>query len=107
MNEIHELFDDNENSALSESAQARSYYPKSSHIPTKPRAARHDPTSELLTKHYSANTTGHLENEMAAPQINAVREAAMRDAQENYEIMMEFHRELSSAFSKIIEDHKR
>lgn len=93
--------------AVAEGAQIRSMYSVPSHAPTKPRGARHDSSFDLLTKHYSSHKGGHLENEMAAPQMTAVREAAMRDAQENYEIMMEFHKELSSAFSKIIEDHKR
>ncbi|MFA6915372.1 MAG: hypothetical protein WC222_03170 [Parachlamydiales bacterium] len=73
----------------------------SSHMPANPRAARHDTSLNTLTRHYSSQR-GHIQSELEAPEIHAKREAAMRDAQENYEIMMEFYKELSDAFSKII-----
>ncbi len=103
MNEKREdFFEDEEKNAKAGSAQARSHYPTPLHSSSKPRGARHDLTYDLLTKHYNANTTGHLENEMATPQIHA----AMQDAKENYEIMMAFHRELRNAYEKIIDDHR-
>lgn len=73
----------------------------SSHTPVNPRAARHDASLNTLTRHYSSQK-GHLQAELEAPEIQAKREAAMRDAQENYEIMMELYKELSDEFSKII-----
>ncbi len=72
-----------------------------SHSASSPRAARHDMSFELLTRHFSSQV-GHMQNELTSPKIKAKREAAMRDAQENYEIMMEFQRELREEFSKFI-----
>lgn len=103
MKEIKEHLLHQEEDGLGHGTRAHMKKSLSSHMPVNPRAARHDTSLNPLTRHYSSSSQkGHIQSELEAPEIHAKREAAMRDAQENYEIMMEFYKELSDAFSKII-----